>query len=218
MGQHLYTYNDPPSERDLAQILRVLEDDGVVAYPTDQNWAFGCDASSSKALDRIHRLKPSHPKDRPFALICASISMAADVANIDNAAYRVLRRAWPGAYTVLLNAGRNLPRQIKDKRRIVGVRIPSCALLLAVVERFGKPLASTSVPEIQDPVEPKSGFMRPPRFGYEVQEVYGHALDLVIDLGSELTGQESTVVDMSQGFAEIVRVGAGDPAVFVEPA
>ena len=71
----MYTYDDPPSERDLTSICAVLRDDGVIAYPTDVNWAFGCDASSSKALDRIHRLKPAHPKERPLALICSSISM-----------------------------------------------------------------------------------------------------------------------------------------------
>lgn len=214
MSQHIYTYDDPPSERDLEQIVRLLADDGVIAYPTDDNWAFGCDAASSKALDRIHRLKPSHPKEQPFSLICSSMSMAAEVGNIDNQAYRLLRRAWPGPYTVLLPAGRSLPRQIKDKRRVVGVRIPSCKLVLAIVEKFGKPLATTSVPDIADPQDPKSGHLRPPHFGYEVHDVFGHALDLVVDLGAELTGRESTVVDLSEGYAQVVRVGLGDPSIF----
>jgi tRNA threonylcarbamoyl adenosine modification protein (Sua5/YciO/YrdC/YwlC family) len=214
MVQHLYTYNDPPSERDLGLILKVLTDGGVIAYPTDENWAFGCDAASSKALDRIHALKPSHPRERPFSLLCSSISMAAEVANIDHQAYRILRKAWPGPYTVLLTAARNLPRQIKDKRRIVGVRIPSCKLLLTVVERFGRPLATTSVPQVLDPAQPKGGFTIPPHFGYEVFEAFGHALDLIIDLGDELSGLESTVVDMADGNVEIVREGAGNPDIF----
>lgn len=209
MADHIYTYDDPPSERDLARILKVLEDDGVIAYPTDVNWAIGCDCVSSKALDRIHALKPMHPRDRPFSLICSSISMAAEYASIDGTAYRLLKKAWPGAYTILLTASKNFPRQLKDKRRVVGIRIPDCPLVLAIVEKLGRPLATTSVPGI------KSGdFDESPHFGYQVQETFGHALDLVVDLGDERPGQESTIVDLTSGAPEIVRRGIGDPKLF----
>lgn len=216
MSVHLYTYDDPPSERDLERTLRILSDDGVVAYPTDLNWAFGCDATSSKALDRIHQLKPTHPKDVPFSLIVSSIAMAADYVNIDSNAYRLLRKAWPGPFTVLLTATRNFPRQLKDKRRVVGMRIPASPLLLAVVERLGRPLATTSVPNFENVAGAKGEEAGPraPHFGYEVMEAYGHGLDLVLDLGQELPGLESTIVDLTSGVPEIVRRGAGDPALF----
>lgn len=212
MGQHLYTYDDPPAERDLKRALKVLEEDGVLAYPTDLNWAFGCNAASTRALDRIRLLKPTHKKERPFSLLCSSVSMAAEYASIDNAAYRYLRKAWPGPFTVLLTATRAYPRQLKDKRRVVGIRIPNCPLMLAIVERFGRPLATTSVPglvhlESQEPA-PK------PRFGYEVFEAYGHAVDLVLDLGHELPAVESTIIDLTNGPPELVRIGGGDPAIF----
>lgn len=209
MADHIYTYDDPPSERDLARALRVLEDDGVIAYPTDVNWGFGCDCVSSKALDRIHALKPGHPRDRPFSLICSSISMAAEYANIDGVAYRLLKKAWPGPYTVLLTANKNFPRQLKDKRRVVGIRIPDCKMLLTLVEKLGRPLATTSIPPV------KAGeFEDPPHFGYQVQEAFGHAIDIVLDLGDERLGLESTIVDLTSGGPEIVRRGVGDPALF----
>ena len=209
MAEHLYTYDNPPSARDLAKALKVLENDGVLAYPTDVNWAFGCDAKSSKAMDRIHRLKPSHPKDRPFSLICGSISMAAEYVNIDNSAYRMLKKAWPGAYTVLLTATKTFPRQLKDKRRVVGIRIPESPLLLAVVEKLGRPIATTSVPPPR-PGEPT------PRFGYEVFEDHGHGIDLLLDLGQELPGLESTIIDLTSGVPELMRAGVGDPAIFLD--
>jgi tRNA threonylcarbamoyl adenosine modification protein (Sua5/YciO/YrdC/YwlC family) len=203
MGTHLYTYDDPPAERDLRRALQALENDGVIAYPNDLNWAFGCDAASPKALDRIHLLKPTHPKDVPFSLLCSSISMAAEYVVIDNAAYRLLKRAWPGPYTVLLQATRTFPRQLKDKRRIVGIRIPASVMVRTLVERLARPLATTSVPGEA-------------RFGYEVFEAYGHAVDLVLDLGTELPGSESTIVDLTDGVPAIIRRGAGDPALFEE--
>lgn len=216
MAIHLYTYDNPPADRDIKKTIAVLEQDGILAYPTDQNWAFGCDASSPKAIDRIHRLKPTHPKDRPFSLICSSISMAAEYVNIGNAEYRILKKAWPGPYTVLLTATKNFPRQLKDKRRVVGIRIPDCSMLCAIIDTLGRPLASTSVP----PVRPTEDDEIPifPRFGYEVEETYGHALDLILDLGNEHPGIESTVVDMTSGYPEILRVGAGDPSLFESAA
>jgi tRNA threonylcarbamoyl adenosine modification protein (Sua5/YciO/YrdC/YwlC family) len=211
VAEHLYTYDDPPSEKDLRRTIAILENDGVIAYPTDVNWQFGCDAANTHALDKLRRLKPSHPKDRPFSLIVSSISMAAEYATVDHTAYRLLKKAWPGPYTILLTATRNLPRQLKDKRRIVGIRIPQSPLVLAVIEKLGRPLATTSVPEVM----PAGGeFLQPPKFGYEVADVFGHALDLVLDLGREAAGTESTIVDMTQGVPEIVRRGAGDPALF----
>lgn len=218
MALHLFTYDDPPSERDLVRTIQVLQDDGIIAYPTDLNWAMGCDATSIKALDRLRMLKPQHKKDIPFSLIVSSIAMASDYVHIESQNYRLLRRAWPGPYTAILPAAKNLPRLFREKRSTIGLRIPESPLLLAVVERLGRPLVSTSVPRLAptgDHLEPPEG--RLPRFGYEVEEVCGHALDLILDLGEELTGQESTIVDLTGPSPEIVRIGAGDPSLFEMP-
>jgi len=206
LADHLYTYDNPPSERDLARICHVLADGGVIAYPTDHNWAFGCDAADVRAIDRIRMLKPAHPKDRPFALLCADISMAAQVGHIDSDAYSLLKKAWPGPYTVLITAHKTLARQIKDKRKTVGIRVPNTPLVLAIVARYGKPLASTSVPVL------RGGSLA--KHGYEVFEEFGHGLDLVVDLGAELDGQESTMVDLTDGTPRLVRLGIGDPKLF----
>jgi len=200
MGEHLYTYDDPPNERHLDQIVGWLERDGVVALPTGTNWAFAASATSKKAEKRLRRLKPEHPKDRPFALLCSDIAMAASMTYVDGAAYRRLRRLWPGPYTVLLKANHELPRVLRTKRAVVGVRIPEEALVRTIVERLGGPLMVSTIPD---------GPSGPYRMGYEVQEALSHGVDLVVDLGTELPGTETTVLSMLDGLVEVVREGAG---------
>ncbi len=206
MGEHLYTYDDPPSERDLDKACKILESSGVIAYPMEQNWAFGCDAKDHKALDKIRRLKPTHPKEQPFSLICADMAMASNMGNIDHQMYRFLKKAWPGPFTILVRRNRSLPRQIKDKRQVVGLRVPDSPMILRLVEKLGRPMATTSLPL------PESGEAL--KMGYQIQEVFGHALDLVLDLGDELPGLESTVIDFTEGHPELIRLGSGDPSIF----
>ena len=209
MAKHIYTYVNPSSERDLAQACKVLENDGVIAYPTDVNWAFGCDASSRKAIARIRQLKPHHPREQPFSLLCNSISMVASVGYIENSAYRLLKKCLPGPYTLLLQRTHDLPRQIKDKRKIVGVRVPDCPLLLDLVGAYGKPIATTSMPCYEQKDK------KPATYGFEVEEQYGHGIDLILDLGEEMHPNETSIVDMSDDSGgKIIRVGSGDISLF----
>lgn len=207
MSEHIYTYSDPPSERDIEKAISILEKDGVIACPIGDNWAFCCDGSSPKALDRIRLLKPHHPKEQPFSLLVSSISMASDMGVVDHLAYRTLKKAWPGPYTVLFRRARSLARQIKDKRLVVGLRVPKCPMISHLIEVYGKPLATTSVPLLKE--------LPDTTLGYEVYEKYGHAIDLLLDLGEGLPCLESTIIDMSgEDGPELVRAGVGDPSLF----
>ena len=206
----MYTYINPAVPKDLEATAAILNNDGIIAYPSDVNWAFGCDAASPKALDRIRALKPHHPKDQPFSLVCSDISMASAVATVDNTAYGYLKRALPGPYTVILERNRTLPKQIKDKRKVVGVRVPDSPLIHSIVHFFGRPIATTSIPS----VAMSPGESHVCRFGFQVVEYFGHALDLVIDLGDEVLGEETTIIDLSDGAPRLIRQGVGSPVVF----
>lgn len=201
MSEHLYTYVDPPRVRDLDRIVDVLRGHGVIALPTGTSWAFAAEPSSRRAIQRIERLKPDRPKDQPYSLLCSSMSMATRMAIIDGQAYRLLRRMWPGPYTVLLSSGPDLPRLLKTKRAVVGVRVPVDPLAIALIEHFGQPLVVSTVP--------RDGDGRHRTLGYEVFEAYGHGLDLVVDLGEPVQGTDTTVLDLSEGVMEVIREGAG---------
>lgn len=208
MAKHIYTYANPTSVRDLEAACEVLKHGGLIAYPTDVNWAIGCDASMSKAIGRIQKIKPLHPKKQPFSLLCHSISMISEVAHIEHFAYRLLKKTLPGPYTYLFKRNKNLPKQINDKRKVVGVRVPDCELLLDLVKMYNKPLLTTSLPQL-DEVGAQSI-----SFGYEIEQCFGHQIDLILDLGEEVLPHNSTIVDFSEGQVEVLRVGLGDTSLF----
>lgn len=201
MAEIVYTYENPVNARDIARLAKAMEDGKVIAYPTDVNWAFGAKVTSKKGIERLRALKPSHPKDRPFSLLFSSISQVSEYAEVDTAAYRILKKLFPGPYTVLLPSARGLPKQIFDKRSVVGVRIPERELLSALVEKLGVPIITTSAPEKPDG--------QPFRYGYEVDAAFGHALEYVAELGGEVNVAETTVVELVEGDVVLVRQGAG---------
>ncbi len=212
--RHIYTYVNPVRERDMEEACKVLPYDGVIALPTETSWCFVCDADSPKALERIRKLKPGHPKDRPFSLMCASISAATDVVNIDNNIYPYLKKTLPGPYTVILERNRSLPRLIHDNRREVGIRIPAAVLVRTLLERYGRVLAAATVPSVRlEESGDSEGHL--PHFGHEVLEGFGHGLDLILDLGDEVPGLETTIIDCTTGVPSVIRAGAGDPAAFI---
>jgi len=200
MGEHLYTYIDPPNSRHLDQIVDVLRRGGLIALSTGTSWAFCVDPSSKKALERLVRLKPNHPEGLPFSLICRDISMASTVATIVGRSYRYLHRLLPGPYTVLLYSQKKLPKLLGSRRSTVGVRIPQAPLCQAIIERFGSPLLVSSVPPGPQGVL---------TMGWEVHEAHGQALDYVVDLGDELPGAKTTVIDLRMGDPVVVRQGVG---------
>jgi tRNA threonylcarbamoyl adenosine modification protein (Sua5/YciO/YrdC/YwlC family) len=210
----LYTYVNPTRSRDISRAVSVLKADGVIAYPTDVNWALAYDIYSQKARDRVRHLKPTHPKFQPFSLICSSISMAAQFAAIDNVAYPYLKRALPGPFTIIAPCNRTLPRHLREHRKTIGFRVPCAPLIVAIVNELGHPLATTSVPPFDSSGTDSSSDVPIPVFGYDILDRFGHAVDLVLDLGEAKPFSETTIVSFEKGFPELVRDGEGDPSIF----
>ena len=202
MAEHIYTHDNPPNQRHLDQICKVLDGNGVVVMPAGVSWMFCCDAGSKKGVQRMVSLKPDRDEKKPLSLVCSSISMATEMAEVDGFAFKILNRIVPGHFTILLPSSRMLPKILKNKRAVVGLRVPDEPILLAVVEQFGRPLVATSIPKSND----GQSFT----MGYELAEAFGHGLDLVVDLGEEIDGLMTTIIDLTQGEVDVIREGAGD--------
>src|SRR5258705_9577718 len=168
-----------PQPRHIQRAVGVLQDGGIVSYPTDTYYALGCDVFQKKAMERLAALK--HRDDRkPFAFLCADLGEVAKYGIVSNENYRLMRRLLPGPYTIVLEATRLTPRTALTRQRQVGVRVPDAPVANALVHALGRPLATTSAAlPGEEPLTDAN----------EIQDHIGHALDLILDGGVTLNEQ-----------------------------
>jgi tRNA threonylcarbamoyl adenosine modification protein (Sua5/YciO/YrdC/YwlC family) len=192
---------DNPQPRRVAEIVETIRDGGLIAYPTDSSYAFGCHIGDKRAMDRIRRIRRTD-KSHNFTLVCSDLSEIGTYARVDNWAYRMLKAMTPGPYTFILPATREVPKRLQHpKRRTIGLRVPDHVLVRAVLEALGEPIMSSTLLLPGDDL--------PLTDPYDIEERIGHVIDLIIDAGP--TGIEPTsVIDLSQGTVEVLRVGRGD--------
>lgn len=184
----------------------MLRDGGLIAYPTDSGFALGAQLGNVDALDRIRQIRELDAKHN-FTLVCRDFSQLGQYVHVDNAVFRAVKAATPGAYTFILPATRDVPKAMQqEKKRTVGVRIPDHRIALALVEELGEPLVTTTL------ILP--GETEPMTTAWEIAEALDGRIDAVIESGEEVLPSPTTVVDLSEGYAEVARVGAGDPTPF----
>jgi tRNA threonylcarbamoyl adenosine modification protein (Sua5/YciO/YrdC/YwlC family) len=205
MARYFDVHPVNPQPRSIAQVVEMLRDDAVIAYPTDSSYALGCRLDNPDGADRIRRIR--HLDDRHhFTLVCADFSQLGQLVHLDNAPFRGVRAATPGPYTFILPATKDVPRRLAHpKKKTVGVRIPDHVVVKALLEALGEPMLSST---LLLPGEDK-----PMTDGWQIKEELDHVIDAVLDAG-ECGVEPSTVVDWSEGYPEVVRVGAGDPSRF----
>lgn len=205
MSQFFYVHPDNPQQRLLDQAINIIKKGGVVIYPTDSGYALGCQLDNKQALERICQIRQLD-KQHNFTLMCRDQSELATYAKVDNQAFRALRNNTPGPYTFLFRATKEVPKRLQNpKRKTIGMRIPDNVIALALLERLGEPLMSTSlILPGQDMMESDPEMIR---------ESLEHQVDLIIH-GGYLGEKPTTVVDMTEDHFEVVRVGSGDPSPF----
>jgi tRNA threonylcarbamoyl adenosine modification protein (Sua5/YciO/YrdC/YwlC family) len=195
-----------PQQRALDQVVDVLREGGLIAYPTDSGYALGARIGNADALARIRQIRRLDDKHH-FTLVCHDFAQLGQFVNIDNWAFRALKAATPGPYTFILAGTREVPRRLlQAKKKTVGVRIPDHVVARALVASLGEPLLSTTLilPGETDPMTA----------AWQIDDEIGQHVEVIVDCGDDVIGEPTTVVDLAEGYAEIVRVGAGDPTPF----
>ncbi|CDN32070.1 Hypothetical YciO protein [Mucinivorans hirudinis] len=190
-------YPDNPNANAIREVVAILRAGGVIAYPTDTVYAFGCSLSSPKGIEKLREIKGK--KHTNMSIVCADLSNLADYAKVDNATFRILKRNLPGAFTFILNATSKTPDKVLDGRRTIGIRIPDNAIARAIVNELGVPMVTTSIKDHEQE------YLTDPEL---IEEKYT-MLQAVVDGGyGEFTA--STVVDCTGDEPEIIREGKAE--------
>ena len=205
MAKYFDVHPENPQPRAIGQVVALIRDDGLIAYPTDSCFALGCRMGNKDGLDRIREIRDLDERHH-FTLMCRDFAQLGQFVTINNALFRSVKAATPGPYTFILPATPEVPRRLlHPKKRTVGVRIPDHVVAQALLTELGEPLVSSTL------LLP--GAAEPMTQGWEIKETLDHAVDAVVDSGEGGT-EPTTVVDLSSGVPEILRAGAGDPARF----
>ena len=205
MARYFDVHPENPQPRSIGQVVDLLRNDAVIAYPTDSCYALGSRIDNHEGADRIRKIR--HLDDRHhFTLVCADFAQLGQLVHLDNSAFRAIKAATPGPYTFILLATPEVPRRLAHaKKRSVGVRIPNHPVAQAILRELGEPLLSSTL------LMP--GHEWPMVEGWQIKEELDLVLDAVVDAGDCGT-EPTTVVDWTEGAPEVVRVGAGDPDRF----
>ena len=193
-----------PEKRLLSHIVEVLENDGVIIYPTDTLYGFGCDITNQKAVERIARIKNLDPRKANFAFLIEDLTHINDYAKpFSNYFFKLMKRNLPGPFTFILNANNSVPKMLKNNKKTIGIRVPDSVIAREIVTSLGKPLITSSIPheETENYIYPSDP--------EEIFEEFRYKVDMVIDGG--IGGvYHSTIVDCTGDEAIIIRQGLGE--------
>lgn len=201
MSQIFYIHPDNPQSRLLEQVVKILKDSGVVAFPTDSGYSLGCLIDNKNGVDRICKIRQLD-RCHNFTLMCRDLSELSSYAYVDNIIFRLLKNNTPGKYVFILQASKEVPRRlINEKRKTIGLRIPNNKIDLALLELLGEPLMTTTL-ILPNEYEAQSD---PDEIEYKI----GQQLDAIVH-GGYISQQPTTVIDLTNDYPDVIRYGSGD--------
>lgn len=204
MAQFFTVHPDNPQTRLLKQAVELLNQGKVLAVPTDSSYALVCHLDDKNATDQLRRIRGVDDKHH-LTLLCRDLSELANYARVDNRQFRAIKQATPGPFTFILEATKEVPRRLSHpQRKTIGLRVPEHKVLQELLSLHGAPLlaATLIMPTEDDPLNDPQ----------EIRERLEHLLGAVIDAGA-CTLQATTVIDMTDEPAQVLRLGQGDPAL-----
>ncbi|QBL08877.1 threonylcarbamoyl-AMP synthase [Rheinheimera sp. D18] len=206
MSQFFHIHPDSPQQRLLKQAVQIIQQGGVVIYPTDSGYALGCHVGDKGAMERILQIRQVSG-DHNFTLLCRDLTELSVYAKVENTAFRLIKNNTPGPYTFILRGTKEVPKRLlNDKKKTIGLRVPENKIALALLEELGAPLLSTSL------------ILPGERFAESDPEDMRLRLEKQVDLilhGGVIGEAPTTVIDYSNDEPVVVREGRGDPTPFL---
>lgn len=205
MSQFFQIHPENPQDRLVRQVVDIVQQGGVIVYPTDSGYAIGCGLGEKNAMERIRAIRKLDEKHN-FTLVCRDLSEIATYAKVDNSNYRLLKQHTPGGFTFILKATAEVPKRLMQaKRKTIGLRVPANPIAMAILEKLEAPLMSVSLilpGETMPMIDP-----------YEIRDALERQVDLIVDGG--FCGMEpTTVVELFDDYPNVIRFGLGDASAF----
>lgn len=204
MPERIKINPESPKRKQIFNLVDILLDGGVVLVPTDSQYALICDYQNKNGMDRIRKIRQMGKKDH-LSVMCHSLEHVSTFANLSDDNFKLIKRLIPGPYTFILPATREVPRLLTHpKKRTVGIRVPNYPICLEAIKELGRPVMAITakLPNVENGM-PDSGD----------RELYlsrfDKLVDVVVDHQHELSGQETTILDLTQQPPEIIREGLG---------
>lgn len=205
MAQFFSLHPEHPQPRLIRQAADILRGGGLVVLPTDSAYALAGQAGDAGVLDRIRRIRGVDERHH-FTLMCRDLSEIATYARVDNVQYRLLKAVTPGPYTFILEGTKELPRRVlHPKRKTIGLRIPAHAVVSALLDELAGPMLTSTLilPGEELPLTDPD----------DIRDSLQKQVELIIE-GGFCGAEATTVIDLTSGAPELVRVGRGDLAPF----
>jgi len=197
----LKLYENNPNPAQIRHIAEVLRNGGIIIFPTDTVYAFGCSIFNAAGVEFISRLKSKDLRRSNLSFICHELSEVSEYAKMDDKAFKLMKKNLPGPFTFILDGSSKLPKLFKNKKT-VGIRMPDNAIALAIVRELGNPMMTSSIFTDEKTTE----YITDPEL---IEERFGLQVSIVIDGG--MGGlQHSTIVDCTGDEPEVVREGIGE--------
>ncbi len=206
MAKIIQIHPETPQSRNVKMAVEALRNGDCAVLPTDSGYALACTLENKEAREKILSIR-NIDKNHNFTLLCSDLSSLSLYSRVDNTTFRLIKNNTPGPYTFILKATKELPRKLmNEKRKTIGLRVPSNPIMQAILKDLNEPLMSVSLILPNKEVAENDP--------YEIDDEIGKRVDLIVD-GGYLVEQPTTVIEITEeGGVNILRVGSGDTKPF----
>ena len=202
-AKYLEIHPENPEYKKISQVVNCLEKGGIIAYPTDSVYNFGCSINNKRAIEKLAKLKGLKLKKANFSIVCCDLkSIDEYTQSFSRSVFKLLNKNLPGAFTFILNASNKIPKLFETNKKEIGIRIPDNTIALDIIRELGIPIVTTSIHHEDEIVE----YITDPELIFQKFE---HQVDMIID-GGIGNNEASTVVDCTSNDPEIIRQGIGE--------
>jgi L-threonylcarbamoyladenylate synthase len=186
--------------KDIDKAIEILNNDGIIIYPTDTAYGIGCRMDSEKAVEKVFKIR-KRPENMAMPVLVDSIKMACHylVNPVSSEVIGFMKKYWPGALTIVYKCNtEKVPTRVRGGGSSLGVRMPKHEKILRIIEKIGVPILGSSANFHKDTTP------------FSSNDLNGELISLVdyVVYGETRSNKASTVIDCCSDECKILRQGS----------